>query len=160
MERIHKICCHPLWRESVDKIQSLEEKRIFCRHDIPHYLDVARIAYIENLEKDMGVSKEFIYAAALLHDIGRHLQYTDGIPHDRASAMLADIILKDCGFQAEEQKVILSAISEHRTAGTAAKKDLAGLIYRADKRSRNCLFCEACEACNWSAEKKNLTLNI
>lgn len=160
MERIHKICCHPLWKESVAKIQELEEKRIFCKHNVVHYLDVARIAYIENLEKNMGVSKEFIYAAALLHDIGRHLQYTDEIPHDRASAMLADIILKDCGFETKEQELILSAISEHRMVETAAKENLAGLIYRADKRSRNCLFCDACEACNWSAEKKNFTLNI
>ena len=57
MERIDRICRHPLWKESVAEIQRLEEERIYCKHDPAHYLDVARIAYIENLEKDRGISK-------------------------------------------------------------------------------------------------------
>lgn len=160
MERVNKICEHPLWRDCVDKIAQLEQDRVFCKHDTVHYLDVARIAYIENLEKNMGISKEFIYAAAMLHDIGRHLQYLKGIPHDQGSALLAEEILEDCGFKKQEQKEILSAILQHRTDSTSKKDGLAGLIYRADKRSRTCLFCYACEACNWSNEKKNLKLSV
>ena len=110
MERVNQICKHPLWVESVKKIQALEQQRIFCRHSIPHFLDVARLSWIENLEQGLGISKELIYAAAMLHDIGRHLQYTEQIPHDKGSAMLAEEILKDCGFTQEEQEQILSAI--------------------------------------------------
>ena len=104
MVRINRICAHPRWNESVKKIHALERDRIFCKHDIAHFLDVARIAYIEDLENGLGIPKEEIYAAALLHDIGRHLQYTQGVPHEQASAMEAEGILKDCGFSEEEQK--------------------------------------------------------
>ena len=39
-----------------------------------HFLDVARLMYIYNLEDQAGFSKEMIYAAGLLHDIGRYEQ--------------------------------------------------------------------------------------
>lgn len=155
MERIHKICSHRLWCGYVDKIREMEQERIFCRHDITHFLDVARLAYIENLERSLNISKELIYAAALLHDIGR---YKEDMPHEKASAVLAENILKECGFDASEQTEIISAILQHRTAGTEKKDDLAGLIYRADKKSRPCLFCRAEKMCNWSTQKKNLIL--
>lgn len=158
MERIDRICRHPLWRESVDAIRELERDRVFCRHDTAHFLDVARLAYIENLEKSLGIPREQIYAAALLHDIGRHLQYREGIPHDRASAMLAETILQDCGFSEAERTEILAAILQHRTAETAAGDNLAGLLYRADKASRACLFCTADADCNWSETRKNRTI--
>ena len=158
MERINQICRHPRWMESLEKIRVLEQDRIFCRHDAAHFLDVARIAWIENLETGLGLPKEAIYAAALLHDIGRHLQYTQGIPHEQASALAAEGILKDCGFSREEQDAILRAILQHRTPETGADHGLAGLVYRADKASRACLFCAARRECSWSEEKKNLTL--
>ena len=158
MRIVEQICVHPLWLEHVEKIKELEQDRIFCRHDITHFLDVARLAYIENLEKQLHISKELIYAAALLHDIGRDVQYTEGIPHDKAGAVIADEILRDCGVTSEEKEQILSGITEHRNPGIKEALDLSGLIYRADKGSRMCLFCNARESCNWSPEKKNLIL--
>lgn len=160
MERIDKISSHGLWRSCTEKISELEKDRIFCLHDTSHFLDVARLAYIENLERSLNISKELIYAAALLHDIGRHLEYTESIPHDKASAMIAGNILKDCGFDTQEQSIIVTAIAQHRTAEAAGKDDLAGLIYRADKKSRPCLFCKAEKICNWSIQKKNLNLYL
>lgn len=158
MARIWRICAHPQWRESVRRIAGLEQTRKFCRHDTAHFLDVARLAWIENLERGLGISKEWIYAAGLLHDIGRGLEYEKGIPHDEGSVMVAEEILRDCGFTDEEQKEILDAIASHRTAKTRTLDNLAGLIYRADKASRMCLFCEAEAECNWGAEKKNRVL--
>lgn len=160
MEKVNKICNHPVWKHSLAKIQELEKERIFCRHDTGHFLDVARIAYIESLEKNLHISKEKIYAAAMLHDIGRHLQYLQQIPHDQGSAVIAEKILKDCGFEEEEQEEILSAILMHRTPETRFSDNLAGLIYRADKKSRMCVFCSACQECNWSTEKKNLVITV
>ena len=78
MERVNKICGHPVWKWHMERLAEYEKDRIFCRHGVEHLLDVARIAYIENLEKNSGLSKEIIYGAALLHDIGRYLQYTEG----------------------------------------------------------------------------------
>lgn len=156
MPGIQKICAHPLWKRSVERIAELEKDRIFCGHDVSHFLDVARLAYIESLERQMETPKEWIYAAALLHDIGRHLQYEQGIPHDQGSAMLAEEIMTDCGFSQEAKDAVLEAISGHRKKETAALDGLSGLIYRADKRSRVCLFCPAEPECNWSPEKKNM----
>lgn len=158
MERINQICAHPLWRESVEKIQELERDRVFCGHDRAHFLDVARLAYIEALERGLSLSRELIYAAALLHDIGRHLQYLEGTPHDQASAALARQILTDCGFSNEERAAVIAAILRHRDPETKNGQDLAGVLYRADKRSRACLFCAAQAECSWSQDKKNLTL--
>ena len=158
MDRLNAIVCHPLWKQSILDIRRLEKTRIFCGHDIPHLMDVARLAYIENLEENLGIDREQIYAAALLHDIGRAVQYEKGIPHDRAGAQLAQIILKDCGFDDEEQQQIILAISGHRNQESGLQQDLGGILYRADKASRQCLFCSAREQCNWPQEKKNLTL--
>lgn len=158
MEQMNRICRHPLWLESMEQIRKLEQDRIFCRHDIAHCLDVARLAYLENLEKHLRLEKELIYAAALLHDIGRHRQYLEGIPHEQGSAALARSILADCGYSPTEQEEIVSAILRHRLPETGAQNDLAGLLFRADKASRLCMFCGAAEACNWSLEKKNKCL--
>lgn len=160
MERVNRICSHPLWQESLEKIEVLEKERIFCGHNMAHFMDVARIAYIENLERGLGISKETIYGAALLHDIGRHLQYLEGIPHEKGSAALAEGILEDCGFQGQEKKEILGAIRMHRDSETKGRDDLAGLLYRADKQSRACFACRVSEECNWDILKKNLIIRV
>ena len=80
-----------------------------------HLLDVARLAWIFNLEANQEISKERIYAAALLHDIGRHIQYENGTPHQIAGLPIAEQILTDCGFYPEEMKEILYAIENHAT---------------------------------------------
>lgn len=160
MDKINQILVHPVWKESYEKIQELEKERIFCGHDLEHFLDVARIAYIETLERNLNISREKIYSAALLHDIGRHLEYIQGIPHNEASCVLAEGILKDCGFEAEDRKEILDAIRAHRSKETGQQDSLSGVLYRADKKSRKCLVCRAQEQCNWSQKKKNLTITI
>ena len=158
MDRINRIIAHPLWQEHMADIRLLEQTRIFCGHGEEHLLDVARLAYIEDLERDLKIPRDIIYAAALLHDLGRALQYRQGIPHHEAGVTLASMILPDCGFTEEETDRILRAIGSHRCRDTGDQDSLSGILYRADKASRQCLFCQAREQCNWSDEKKNLTL--
>lgn len=158
MERIDKILKHDLFIDNINKNMSAEKNRIFCRHDMTHFLDVARICRIINAEEGLGVEVELIYAAALLHDIGKHLQYTKGIPHELASARLALSILEDCGFDGKETDVIIDAICGHRDEGSADEKNLKGILYRADKLSRACFCCPAESECNWKGDKKNLRL--
>ncbi len=158
MERADQICAHPRWQKCVRDIAKAERTRQFCRHDTVHFLDVARLAQIENLERGLGIEKELIYAAALLHDIGRQMQYEKGIPHDEASVMLAEGLLTECGFSEAERTEILGAIAAHREPKTRFRDDLAGVLYRADKQSRMCMFCGAEPECDWSEEKKNLHL--
>ena len=158
MERVNAICRHKLWRESVDEIARLERDRVFCRHDRAHFLDVARLMYIYNLEDQAGFSREMIYAAGLLHDIGRYEQMEKGTPHHLAGARLAELILTDCDFSLNEQEPILAAIRSHRVKDTAETPLFSRYLYRADKQSRNCFSCPARAACNWPEEKMNLTI--
>lgn len=160
MEKVDRIIAHPLWQESLTKIRKAEIDRVFCRHDVAHFLDVARIAYIEDLERGLEIPKELIYAAAMLHDIGRGLEYSEGIPHEKASFDIAKKILQGCGFDTEMENRILNAVGGHRKKETASSDELMGIIYRADKKSRNCMVCNARELCKWSSEDKNMNLQI
>ena len=90
MERVNQILQHTLYQSCRRQIDEKEKDRIFCGHDMGHLLDVARLAWIFNLEANQEISKERIYAAALLHDIGRHIQYENGTPHQIAGLRRAD----------------------------------------------------------------------
>lgn len=154
-DRINAILNDQEYQTYLREIKMCEKDRIFCRHNMAHFLDVARLAWIFNLEEQIDLERERIYAAALLHDIGRHLQYKDGIPHEKASKKLAEPILERCGFKGEEKEEILKAIADHRSKEIAQEKTLSGVLYRADKMSRSCFGCDAQQQCDWSAEKKN-----
>ena len=156
MDRVNQIWKHPLYQTELHKLQLLEADREFCRHTPEHFLDVARLAYIRALEENYSVSKELIYCTALLHDIGRARQYEDGTPHDEAGAVIAEQILKELGFSPEEIQAIVSAIRCHRAETN--QTILGQLIYRADKKSRNCFSCKAEPECYWSSAKKNMTI--
>lgn len=156
MDRVNQIWKHPLYQTELHKLQLLEADREFCRHTPEHFLDVARLAYIRALEENYSVSKELIYCTALLHDIGRTRQYEDGTPHDEAGAVIAEQILKELGFSLEEIQAIVSAIRGHRAETN--QTILGQLIYRADKKSRNCFSCKAEPECYWSSAKKNMTI--
>ena len=156
MDRVNQIWKHPLYQTELHKLQLLEADREFCRHTPEHFLDVARLAYIRALEENYSVSKELIYCTALLHDIGRARQYEDGTPHDEAGAVIAEQILKELGFSPEEIQAIVSAIRGHRAETN--QTILGQLIYRADKKSRNCFSCKAEPECYWSSAKKNMTI--
>lgn len=155
MDRINKILNHHLFIENLEKNMTAEADRRFCRHDMAHFLDVARIARIINLEEGLGIPEDLIYGAALLHDIGKHRQYEEGIPHEQASALIAPEVLRDCGFDEKETSVITDAILQHRNSEVISERSLRGVLYRADKASRPCFACKAEEDCNWKEGRKN-----
>ena len=154
MEKTEAIRRHPLFQQEYGRILVLEENRLFCRHNMEHLLAVARLMYIYSLEEKANISKELLYAAALLHDIGRAEEAEKGTPHSIAGARIAGEILADCGFPPEEVWQVQKAISSHRQA-QGEKDRLAAYLYRADKQSRPCFACPAEKACNWPEEKKN-----
>lgn len=158
MERVNNILHHTLYKEYLEKNRTAEEGRRFCRHDMGHFLDVARLSVIFCLKEGLFIPKELIYAAALLHDIGRWQQYEDKTPHEKASALLAPKILSECGFTAEESEQVISAIRHHRDEAVRDGKSLDGILYRADKMSRSCFCCAAERECDWKGDKKNLRL--
>lgn len=153
-----RITGHKTYIECLGRIRELEKDREFCKHDIDHFLDVSRIAYILSLEDGAGISKDLIYAAGLLHDIGRCEQYLNGVPHEVASAEIASGILKDAGFTDEDIDVIRKAILDHRDTSIEGERSLSGYIYIADKKSRQCFNCTARGRCNWPDEKKNMKI--
>ncbi len=159
MKRLQKIWEHPLYQEHYQNIQKLERDRELCCHTLEHFLAVARLAYIYVLEEGLEIPRRTIYAAGLLHDIGKDLQYTQGIPHEEASAEIAGRILPDCGFSEEDCERILDLILTHRKKKKAQKARLNELFYKADKGSRNCLVCPAAAQCSWPVEKKNMRIH-
>jgi uncharacterized protein len=156
MTRLDQILNHPCFLACMEEIEEFERERIFCRHDMEHLLTTARLMLIYTQQDGVQIPRDVLYAAALLHDIGRGAQYRDGTPHDEASVQLAEPILQDCGYSEGEQQLILAAISGHRKPGEGS--ELAKALYWADKKSRPCYSCSAERECNWPTEKKNLSL--
>lgn len=162
MDRVNAILKHKTYRKYYDQIEKIEKDRIFCRHQMPHLLDVARIAYITNLERNLGYDREVIYAAAILHDIGKSFQYEERIPHEIAGEKVASEILdtlpEGLAFSAEERR------DPGCSPGTPEKKrraePIAALFYDSDKRSRTCFSCPAEKECNWKDEEKNKEIII
>lgn len=159
-EFVRKVLKHPVFTRELRLIEGSERTREFCKHDMTHLLDVARIAYILCLEKRLEIPKYAVYIAALLHDIGRGREYTDGTPHELAGIKLAMIVLEDIGLEDEDIRLISDAIGNHREEGSAETDDLSGILYIADKLSRTCYRCNAYEECNWADGKRNETIII
>lgn len=153
MERIDRIMAHPLFVSNQKGIEELEQERIFCRHGMNHCLDVARILYIKVLEQNLAIPKDIIYATALLHDIGRCVEYEAGTSHHMVGGELANRILSQCGYSYEECKQITEAITAHKEKRNDST--LCKLLYEADKLSRNCFDCPAIEDCYWPRDRKN-----
>ena len=163
MDRVNAIWKHPVYQEYYRRLEKLEEERSFCRHQMPHLLDVARIARIRSLEDGLELDTEVIYAAAILHDIGKSLQYEEKIPHETAGVRIAGEILdslpEEDAFTEEEKKMILTAIQGHRRL-RRDPEPLERLLYESDKASRMCLACPAEGLCDWSEEKKNMEIKV
>lgn len=161
MDTVEAVRSHPLYQKHLARLAELERDRAFCRHGIDHLLDTARIAWIFNLEYNLGFRKEVVYASALMHDIGKDEQYERGIPHEEASARIAREILDDMGaaFDEAERDAIVTAIREHRRLPEGASL-LGTMLYDADKASRTCFACPVREDCSWSSEKMNLSVRV
>lgn len=158
MERINRIIAHPAFMAAMKELKACEAAREYCLHDMEHLLNVARIMMIRNLEDNLHFEKEHIYAAALLHDIGKVSQYKTGEKHALAGGEAARAILPACGFSAGETDMIVRAIQTHNTDAPA--NPLGELLRTCDKRSRNCFLCAAAGTCKWPAEKKNRGITI
>ncbi len=166
MKRVELLLKDALYVEYM--IRNSDEESIikYCQHGLHHHIDVARIAYILVLEhndlnyfvKDSGVSgklaaKECIYAAGLLHDIGKWKEYRSGMDHASYGARLAREILPRAFFNPTEVDMICRAIYEHRNIS----RDMSFLgerIHRADNLARVCGQCEERSECPKRSNKE------
>lgn len=157
MEYVARLLSDKEYRQKLLRLEQLEAERIYCRHNMTHFMDVARLAQIRNLELKLNQDKEMIYLYALLHDMGRVAEYEQGISHAQASADYAGEILMRIGYRKDKVSVIQNAILHHRgfleESGEEAIFD--GLMHWADKASRMCFTCPAQASCKWSEEQKN-----
>ncbi len=170
MKRVNDILSDSEFRENLKKIEEFEKDRIYCRHGMNHLLDVARIAGIHALDDGVNIDREVIYAAALLHDIGRACQYETGEDHDKAGVAIAGNILNRCDFDKAEVSLIIDAIAGHRGENDNSEdlkalnqsdfEILKRLIKTADNESRLCFMCEAKDSCKWSDSRKNKLLIV
>ena len=160
MIAVEAIRNHPVFIDHMKRIARSERDREFCCHQMPHLLDVARIAYIRALEHRMPFRKEVIYAAALLHDVGKAEQYEHGKPHEEAGMSVATKILQEVdGFSALEKTAIVAAVGQHRRYSEKSSP-LGKLLFEADKASRPCFACKASAKCNWPKEQMNAGVKI
>lgn len=157
MENVNIILKHPKYKALLEELNNLEKDRKFCNHTLEHFLDVARIAYIMVLEKRLDYNKEVIYTIALLHDIGRVLEYNNGVDHHIASAKIAEELLQFTSFNEEEKTLIIKSIKEHRRE---SEDGLSKIIYKSDKLSRNCFNCKAYKDCYWKEDKKKKDIKL
>ena len=158
MKRVNDILYNELFRSTLQKIDHLEEGRLFCRHNMDHVLSVARIMLLCAKEENLTLDQEVVYATALLHDLGRIYQYQNGEDHALAGLSLAQNILVQCGFTRQEQTQILMAIGNHNQKETS--DELSYLLKKADKLSRNCFLCPVYQECYWPEQEKNRGITI
>lgn len=167
MKYATEIMKNPLYQRLVGEIEELEADRIYCRHGMPHIMDVCRLAWILYLEEssgekrppdDMEQMKDRIFVTGLLHDIGRGCQYKTGEHHAAAGARLAGEILEQIHYPEEWKTETVSIIRAHcgRKGGAAASVET--YINRADHLSRPCFCCKAAAGCKWPAGERNTRL--
>ncbi|MDE5770955.1 MAG: HD domain-containing protein [Ruminococcus sp.] len=159
LEITNRILVNETYRKELDTLRKLEKDRIFCGHDIEHFLDVARITMIICTEKGIDVMPDLIYSASLLHDIGRSKEYTENIPHHMAGKETAEKILDEVSCDDGMKKQILSLILNHRNQQNE-KDSLESIFYTADKKSRLCFACASRNICNWQEERKNIKIEV
>ncbi len=151
MERVNRILKNPSFLRYLEQNKKAEADRVFCNHSFFHLIDVARLTYIFLLEEgNPYITREMAYAAALLHDIGRWQEYSSGLNHADASAVLAGPILSESGFVRGETELIEKAIRQHRLDESAAvhRSPLSRALKKADRHSRICFSCTVSDKCN------------
>ena len=162
MDTVTRLIQHPLYKEKYDALQVYEKERLYCRHDMRHFMRVAQIADQIARENRLSFSTEEITLAALLHDIGRTMQYQHKISHAEASASFAREILLSLGYDDKKTEEIRKAIRTHsnrtdvkkRFARRGELQSLDELLSFADQFSRECFSCEVKDSCKWKTEEK------
>lgn len=151
--RIGVVRKDPFYLDCLSLNGERERDRLFCRHDYRHMVLVSQISckiikqtgglYILVQTEGLKVKRsalEVVYAAGLLHDMGRWRQYDTGEDHALAGSVMAGSVLKRAGFSEREAGVITRAIREHRKA-LPGQSYLGRVLCLADDLSRPCGSC-------------------
>ena len=159
LETANKILENATFRRKLEELETLEKDRVFCGHGLEHLLAVARITMLICKERKIAAEPDIVYSAALLHDIGRVEEYTQGLSHETVGAETAKQILAEVGCGKAETERIIGIILSHRNDGDKSDT-IKSVFYEADKKSRMCSFCKAQDKCNWPYEKRNMNIEV
>lgn len=161
-EQIQGLLQHPIYRARLTHLEELEKERIYCGHDLEHFLRVGHIAEQVVEKNQLSLPAEAIWGAALLHDMGRVEQYQQGISHDKASVAFAREILFSLKWDDEVIDMICEAVGAHshrknvkdRWEKMTELSSLGEVLSFADHFSRKCYCCQAADSCKWSEHEK------
>ena len=107
-------------------------------------------------QKKCEMLKDLFYTCALLHDIGRAVQYETGVHHSIAGQELARQVLEDVQAPASWLGLILDVVAEHSHGEfSEGDRSLEYYIMKADHDCRLCFGCQASDSCKWSDEEMN-----
>ena len=147
MDTVTQVLEHPQYKACCETITDYEADRTYCRHDMEHFLRVGQIAILLAKENGLSIDAEEIMLAALFHDLGRALQYQNGISHAESSAILAEEILLSIGYDPAKTDRICAAVKCHskrqdvkiRYAKRGSQKTLEDLLSRSFFEGMFCL---------------------
>lgn len=111
MDTVTQVLEHPQYKACCETITDYEADRTYCRHDMEHFLRVGQIAILLAKENGLSIDAEEIMLAALFHDLGRALQYQNGISHAESSAILAEEVLLSIGYDPAKTDRICAAVN-------------------------------------------------
>lgn len=141
------------YRQALRALEDQEADRIYCKHNLDHFLDVARVTMLVCADFDIPADKDVVYLAALMHDLGRLDK--GQADHPVASAQLADQWLEAIDFPADRRPEVIRLIEGHGWRGPAVPSNLLEAFSLADSLSRPCYQCPATDSCHWPADRKN-----
>lgn len=153
MSYIARLMALESYRQALTALERREADRIYCKHDLDHFLDVARITLLLCQAHNIEADRDSVYLAALMHDLGRLDR--DEADHNVAGSVLAAQWLDAIGFPKDRQEVVLTLIEEHGWPGKKAPANLSEAFSLADSYSRACYYCPAADSCFWPPERKN-----
>lgn len=160
--RVKELWDHPVYQKRYKRLQQLEGKRKFCRHDEEHFAKTAAIAMDVAKNNGLCLSSDVICMAALLHDMGRVQEIEQGISHAQASYDFAKEILGLMSYDTLATKKICEAIRCHSQRGDVIDRmdaretleTLSQILSFADQFSRNCYECDAAKECKWEMQQR------
>lgn len=161
-KRTEELLNNRLYQEELEKLLSYEKDRMFCKHDLTHFKQVAHIASVVARQNQLSIPEAEIEITALLHDMGRVKQYEKGISHEKAGVAFAGEILFSLGCDLDMVHRVCHAIAHHsmrensefRLTKAHEMKELGELISYADQFSRTCYSCKVRGECKWKEEEK------
>jgi len=112
-------------------------RRIFGRsqkgaHSYDHTLRVLSVSL--QIGKEVGANMRILYAAALLHDIGRPREEKTGVTHALLSGEMSKRVLSKAGYTPQETESVVAAIRTHRFSEGLRPVSLEGeILSDADK---------------------------